>query len=208
MTARIAFSTSVPAQRRSRPGLRLGLALIALAGLTAAALLVYPRLASRTSASSANADEVSKLATGTLDLEDTDQAINSAQAGRLLPLWQLLDELQTNPAASPAETAAVVEAIRAEMSTSQLQSIQTVKSASRSLSSATGNQAAATSVAASDPMLMGAAGGSAMAFSGGGPMGGPGPDQAASSGSTTSLSISEPTLISQVIKLLESKVQD
>ncbi len=183
--------------------------LIALAILAAAGLLVYARVGTQASTSTSSSDEVSKLALGTLDLEDTDQAVDAAQARSLLPLWQLLEELQTNPATAPAETKAVIEAINSAMTASQLQAIEAANygSATKTASASKTGSASATSTsgsAASDPMLLG--GGNGMPMDGGGPMGAPGAQgTSSSSGATT---VSEPSLISQVVELLQKKIQN
>ncbi len=52
-----------------------------------------------------------KLALGTLDLEGTDQAVDAAAAAQLLPLWQLLEQLDTSGSAAPVEITTVIEQI-------------------------------------------------------------------------------------------------
>ena len=67
---------------------------------------------------------VMELALGTLRLEGTSQAVDQETAAQLLPYWQLMQELSTNPATASQETAAVVENIRAVMASEQIQAIR------------------------------------------------------------------------------------
>ncbi len=65
----------------------------------------------------------SKLALGTIKLEGTPQAVDAATAAKLLPLWQLLEQLNTSTSAAPQEVTAVLDQIRAAMSPSQVSAI-------------------------------------------------------------------------------------
>jgi hypothetical protein len=65
----------------------------------------------------------SKLAIGTLNLEGTPQAVDPAMAAKLLPLWQLLVQLDGSASTAPQEIQAVVDQIRATMSSAQVQAI-------------------------------------------------------------------------------------
>jgi hypothetical protein len=85
-----------------------------------------------------------KLALGTLKLEETPQAIDPALAAKLLPLWQLLAQLNTSDATAPQEIQAVVDAIRATMTPDELQSIDGMRLSGadiQSLFEASGSQA-------------------------------------------------------------------
>ena len=64
-----------------------------------------------------------ELATGTLNLEGTDLAVDSESAAKLLPLWQLLDELDASSSTAPEEITAVVEEIQLTMNAGQLKAI-------------------------------------------------------------------------------------
>lgn len=64
-----------------------------------------------------------KLAIGTLKLEDTEFAIASDQASELLPLWQVLRTLTTSDAAAREEIDAILEQIQETMTADQLQAI-------------------------------------------------------------------------------------
>ena len=151
------------------------------------------------------------LAAGTLKLEGTDQAIDSASAAKLLPLWQLLSQLASSSAAAPQEISTVIDEIRLNMSPSQLEAINAM-----SFTQAQLGNAAASSVKASSTQAAGADG-SSMAglgmFAGGSPMDGGGPmpggsrSNTARQSSASSASSANPSLIDQVIQLLEKKVQ-
>lgn len=68
----------------------------------------------------------SKLAIGTLNLENTPQAVDPAMAAKLLPLWQLLAQLDGSASTAPEEIQAVVDQIRATMSPAQVQAIDSM----------------------------------------------------------------------------------
>jgi hypothetical protein len=65
-----------------------------------------------------------KLALGTLKLEETEFAVASDQAAELLPLWQVLNTLSTSDSAAPEELSAVTEQIQETMTAEQLQTIE------------------------------------------------------------------------------------
>jgi hypothetical protein len=64
-----------------------------------------------------------QLALGTLQLEDTDLAVDQALAGDLLPLWQVLQSLANSDTTAEAELAAVVNQIQDTMDPAQVQAI-------------------------------------------------------------------------------------
>jgi len=64
-----------------------------------------------------------KLAIGTLKLENTDLTIASDQAAELLPLWQVFSSLSSSDTAAPEEIAAVTEQIQETMTPEQLAAI-------------------------------------------------------------------------------------
>lgn len=64
-----------------------------------------------------------KLAVGTLKLEDTPQAVDSAAAQKLLPLWQLMIQLNSSSTTAPQETAAVVTAIQQALTPARVSAI-------------------------------------------------------------------------------------
>ena len=65
-----------------------------------------------------------KLAIGTLKLEDTELAVASDQAAELLPLWQVLNNLSSSDSAAPEEITAITEQIQETMSPEQMQAIE------------------------------------------------------------------------------------
>ncbi len=154
-----------------------------------------------------------KLAVGTLNLEGTDQAVDSAAAAKLLPLWELLEQLDTSGSAAPQEVTAVVDEIQLNMTSVQIQAINAMKidqsqvlgstsaASAKSSSTKTSTQAASAAV---DPALGGdMAGGAPM--DGGGPMSGS--SQTSTSSSKASTTGSAPAVIKQVIQLLQNKIQ-
>jgi len=64
-----------------------------------------------------------KLAVGTLKLENTDLAVASDQAADLLPLWQVLNDLNSSDTAAPEEITALTEQIQGTMTSEQLKAI-------------------------------------------------------------------------------------
>jgi hypothetical protein len=64
---------------------------------------------------------VNRLALGTLELEDGDDAVTAAQAAELLPLWQII---QGGALKSGAETEAVLKQIEGKMTEPQLAAIE------------------------------------------------------------------------------------
>jgi hypothetical protein len=157
-----------------------------------------------------------KMALGTLRLEQTAQAIDAPLASQLLPLWQLMAELQSNSSAAPQETAAVLEQIRTTMTADQINAINKMQFAQSDVAAATGAAASVstgTTVAKGGTQVDLAA---ASALTGGGlpggsmpPAGGPmlGRSSAQStSASKTSGSVA-PSLVQQVIDMLETTIQ-
>ena len=65
-----------------------------------------------------------KLAIGTLKLEGTDQAVASDQAAKLLPLWQVFNNLSSSDTAAPEEVTAVTEQIQETMTADQMKAIE------------------------------------------------------------------------------------
>jgi hypothetical protein len=157
-----------------------------------------------------------RLAVGTLDLEGTELAIDSASAAQLLPLWELLAQLNGSGSAAPEEISATIEEIRLNMTSEQISAIDSMSISDAALGVSSGNgpapEAAAagtqvSSSAASDPMM-----GGDMAAMGAAPMDGGGPmpsgnTQQTTSSSKTSSATPTPAAIQRVIELLQSKVQ-
>lgn len=191
--------------------------------VTTVSLLVLtscgPSSAASTTASSDPMTPALKLALGTLHLEGTEQAVDATTAARLLPLWELLDELSTNSAAAPAETTAVIEQIESTMTAAQLKAIQALNLTDNDVTKASEGGGAATATgtttAGSSGRASSAAGRKLLAGSSGAgmPLDGGGPMPGAASGQNGSASGSAPgssntSLIKEVIQLLERKLQD
>ena len=66
------------------------------------------------------AESATRLALGTLKLEDTDNAVTPAQAAELLPLWRMIEGGSLK---SDTETSAVLKQIEGKMSGPQLAAI-------------------------------------------------------------------------------------
>ncbi|MBN1303319.1 MAG: hypothetical protein JXA13_02710 [Anaerolineales bacterium] len=64
-----------------------------------------------------------RLAIGTLKLEETDQAITSEQAAELVTLWKVFQSLGTSDTAANEEIEAVIEQIQEALTPEQLKSI-------------------------------------------------------------------------------------
>ncbi|HFD38464.1 MAG TPA: hypothetical protein ENJ31_01250 [Anaerolineae bacterium] len=68
-----------------------------------------------------------QLLLGTLNLEDTPQAVGEEQAADLLPLWQALRSTMNSGVAAQAEVDALLKQIEGTMSAEQLAAIQAMK---------------------------------------------------------------------------------
>jgi hypothetical protein len=76
------------------------------------------------SAESVSLSPTTRLAVGTLMLEDTALAVTEVQAEGLLPLWQMLGALEESGTASQVEVEAVLGQIRETMTPAQLAAIE------------------------------------------------------------------------------------
>ena len=68
---------------------------------------------------------LTQLMLGTLQLENTNLAVDSAQAAELAPLWKALRSLTTSDTAAQAEIEALLEQIQDVMSADQIEAIST-----------------------------------------------------------------------------------
>ena len=68
----------------------------------------------------------SKLALGTIKLEGTKQAVDSKMAASLIPLWQLLFQLNSKTSTAPQEVTAVVDLIHSTMTPVQINTINSM----------------------------------------------------------------------------------
>jgi hypothetical protein len=109
-----------------------------IAALAPAALLASCGSAPAAASSTVNPDRLnadytnalpveSQLILGTLKLEGTPQAVDSAEAGKLLPLYLLLQQLTASGSAAPQEMQATLEAIQAAMTPEQIHAISAMK---------------------------------------------------------------------------------
>ncbi|MEZ4645386.1 MAG: hypothetical protein R3E31_22080 [Chloroflexota bacterium] len=64
-----------------------------------------------------------QLALGTIQLDETAQAVDETQAAELLPLWQALNTLSTSDTAASVEIDAVVKQIEETMTSAQVEAI-------------------------------------------------------------------------------------
>jgi hypothetical protein len=158
----------------------------------------------------------SQLMLGTLRLEGTPQAVDSAEAADLIPLYLLLRQLTTSGSAAQAEIDATLEAIQQAMTAEQIQAISAMKLTQSDLTSfsgaagASGGSRTRTFSAGGGGNFPGGSAGGEGGFGGGAP-GGFNQNQASTlraqrngaSGSTGAATQSG--LLSMVIQLLQRK---
>ncbi len=68
-----------------------------------------------------------KLALGTIKLEGSPQAVDAAEASKLLPLWQLMAQLNGSSSTAPQEVTAVMDQIQAAMDPAQVKAISSMQ---------------------------------------------------------------------------------
>lgn len=142
-----------------------------------------------------------QLAVGTVNLENTAQAVDASSAAKLLPLWQLLAQLQDSGIAAPEEFTAVIDEIKLNMTPAQVRAIDAMKISDAGLA---GASAAASGAQAAS---IGGAPGALDMFAGGGPTR-PGNSQSTSSTKTSASSSAAASAIQEVIQLLQKKLQN
>ena len=171
-----------------------------------------------------------KLAIGTLKLDATKQAVDPAMASKLLPLWQLLHQLNSTSSAAPQEVAAVLDQIRSIMSPDQTAAIEAMQISGADMFAAfqqgqangAGGQSTNSARSSSGTGGSNRGGGQGFVFFGGGaPGGGTFPGGGNRNGGTGTAAPQNGTatprsgasgnainliLVNQVIRLLESKV--
>jgi len=79
---------------------------------------------SNSSQANPSLSQVNVLLVGTLTLEDTDQAVTTDEATKLLPLWQAYRSLSASQTAAEAEVTALLNQIESTMMAEQVQAIQ------------------------------------------------------------------------------------
>lgn len=91
-----------------------------------------------------------KLALGTIKLEGTPEAVDASQAARLLPLWQLMAQLNKSTSTAPQEVTAVMDEIQAGMDPAQVKAIDEMQLTAADVFSSF-QQGQGTSGSAADP---------------------------------------------------------
>ncbi len=76
------------------------------------------------SQASTSLSQVNMLLVGTLKLEDTDQAVSTDEAAKLLPLWQAYRSLSNSQTSAEAEVEALLKQIQSTMTADQVQAIK------------------------------------------------------------------------------------
>jgi hypothetical protein len=165
----------------------------------------------------------SKLALGTIKLEGTKQAVDSKMATNLLPLWQLLFQLNSSSSTAPQEVTAVLDQIKITMAPEQISTINSMTLTQADIFTVIQQQAQANG--SSDATGPGTTSrnrgnGGGFVFGGGGPGGGGFPGGGFRTNGGTDPSTSSQTaaqaaqarqnavsnlVINQVIRLLETK---
>jgi hypothetical protein len=169
-----------------------------------------------------------KLALGTIKLEGTPQAIDASMAANLLPLWQLMAQLNGSSSTAPQEVTAVLNQIQATMNPEQVKVISSMQLTTADIftafqASQTGGTSSGSSTAGGS---QGGQGGGRIFFGGGGGPGGGGfgggfgGNGATRSGTTTNGTGASATqtpqqaanqisliVVNQVVQLLESRVK-
>jgi hypothetical protein len=138
--------------------------------ITIAAILLASCSGTATTVSASDGlTTAARLALGTLKVEDTSQALSTAQASELLTLWEAFRSLSNSDTSSQVELDALVKQIEAAMTSEQIKAIEamdlTDQSVSETLSSLSGME---------DGSIAPASTPSASALNQAGPSGGPG----------------------------------
>jgi hypothetical protein len=154
------------------------------------------------------------LAVGTLRLEGTSQAVDKELASELLPYWQLMDELNASESTAPQEITAVVENIQGVMTAEQVKAIKEMKLTQNDLAITMQDGGSAVSTGTTTKInniaqVSGGGGALGAPPDGGGILldgGGPGGGVISSTNSQSNSSTNTTSLIEQVIKLLEKRI--
>ncbi|HEX8993261.1 MAG TPA: hypothetical protein VF784_16385 [Anaerolineales bacterium] len=123
-----------------------------------------------------NLSPEAKLALGTIKLEGTSQAVDPKLAAKLVPLWQLMAQLDSSNSSAPQEVTAVMDQIKSTMAADQVTAISDMSLTQADLFSVFQQQAQANGSSGSGGSGSsggGNRGGGGLFFGGGGP-GGPG----------------------------------
>lgn len=161
-----------------------------------------------------------ELATGTIRLEGTSQAVDKQMAEELLPYWQLLDELNTSESTASLETTTVLENIKGIMTTEQVEDIENMQLTQSGVAtviqdtgttnisdSTTSNISNIVQVSIGEIPQGGQPQDSSGMITSRGEVGSSNGSQQSALSSQTSSSIETTSRIEEVIKLLESKIK-
>jgi hypothetical protein len=125
------------------------LLILFMAALLIPVMLTACNQTTSTGTSTVEMTEETNLIVGTIKLDGTDQAVNIDQAAQLIPLWQMLQSLETSGTAATAETDAVIKQIKAIMTTDQISTIDAMNLTQEDVMSAMGNMGMAPGINAS-----------------------------------------------------------
>ena len=165
-----------------------------------------------------------RLALGTIKLEGTQQAVDPAMAAKLLPLWQLMAQLNGSSSSAPQEVAAVLSQIQATMNPAQVKAISSMQLTTADIFGAfqSNRPGGTASGSAAGGGGQGGGGGARFFFGGGGPGGGGfgggfgGGGGARSATGTTASATETPQqvgnqisliVVNQVVQLLETRIK-
>ncbi len=108
--------------------------LITLITLLAILLVGCSSASTTTVSASSSLSSATILATATLKLEDTSQAVSSSQAAELLTLWEGYQSLSNSDTTSQVELEALVKQIQAAMTSEQIKAIDAMDLTDQSVS--------------------------------------------------------------------------
>jgi hypothetical protein len=167
-----------------------------------------------------------KLALGTIKLEGTPQAIDASMAAKLLPLWQLMAQLNGSSSTAPQEVTAVMNQIKATMNPDQVRTISSMQLTSADIFTTFQAQSQASGTGGASSTARGTQGdqgggrsffGGGGGFPGGGGFGGNGANRSGTGTNGTGASATQTSqqaanqisliVVNQVVQLLESRVK-
>ena len=108
--------------------MKKGILAFAVIALTIVLAACAPKTATTTSTKGTDAlSTEAELVVGTMKLEDTDLAVTATQAKSLLPLWQTYQSLSSSSTTATEEMNALIDQIKAAMTTQQVDKITSLK---------------------------------------------------------------------------------
>jgi hypothetical protein len=171
------------------------------------------RISSRNKAPATALSTQTKLVLGTINLEGTDAMVTAEQATQLLPMFYVLQELNSSKSAAQEEVDGLVNQIQATLTKDQLQAIDGMSLSMRDVLAITQVNSKSSSKTSSTTTSSGAGAGRPPADMGGGmPSGGMSSTNTTSvssaSGTMPAMGTSTPSaLFDAAIKLLKTKIQ-